>query len=115
MITWEYLNSSQTAAETMNRIDQIMDNHVAANMNAVFFKFGKVEQHIMLLAMNHGVTTQDMSIQALIRFNMRLTQLIIEDWNYTPGLMCFRPQVYMRELPHNSILNGYAGTEMEIQ
>ena len=38
MITWEYLNSSQTAAETMNRIDQIMDNHVAANMNAVFFQ-----------------------------------------------------------------------------
>ena len=38
VITWEYLNSSQTAAETMNRIDQIMDNHVAANMNAVFFQ-----------------------------------------------------------------------------
>ena len=38
VITWEYITSSQSAAETMNRIDQIMDNHVAANMNAVFFQ-----------------------------------------------------------------------------
>ena len=38
VITWEYITSSQSANETMNRIDQIMDNHVAANMNAVFFQ-----------------------------------------------------------------------------
>ena len=38
VITWEYITSSQDADETMNRIDQIMDNHVAANMNAVFFQ-----------------------------------------------------------------------------
>ena len=38
VITWEYISSSQNASETMNRIDQIMDNHVAANMNAVFFQ-----------------------------------------------------------------------------
>ncbi len=38
VITWEYIASSQDADETMNRIDQIMDNHVAANMNAVFFQ-----------------------------------------------------------------------------
>ena len=38
VITWEYITASQTADETMNRIDQIMDNHVAANMNAVFFQ-----------------------------------------------------------------------------
>ena len=38
VITWEYITSSQSADETMNRIDQIMDNHVSANMNAVFFQ-----------------------------------------------------------------------------
>lgn len=38
VITWEYITSSQSADETMNRIDQIMDNHLAANMNAVFFQ-----------------------------------------------------------------------------
>ena len=38
VITWEYITASQTADETMNRIDQIMDNHVTANMNAVFFQ-----------------------------------------------------------------------------
>ena len=38
VITWEYITSSQNADETMNRIDQIMDNHAAANMNAVFFQ-----------------------------------------------------------------------------
>ena len=38
VITWEYINSSQGSNETMNLIDQIMDNHVAANMNAVFFQ-----------------------------------------------------------------------------
>ena len=31
-------NCVTTADETMNRIDQIMDNHVTANMNAVFFQ-----------------------------------------------------------------------------
>ncbi len=38
VITWEYITASQSADETMNRIDQIMNNHVAANMNAVFFQ-----------------------------------------------------------------------------
>ena len=38
VITWEYIRASQSSAETMNRIDEIMDNHVAANMTAVLFQ-----------------------------------------------------------------------------
>ena len=38
VITWEYISPSQNAEQTMARIDQIMDNHAAANMNAVLFQ-----------------------------------------------------------------------------
>ena len=38
VITWEYINSSQNAEQTMARIDEIMDNHAIANMTAVFFQ-----------------------------------------------------------------------------
>ena len=38
VITWEYISSSQNAEQTMARIDEIMDNHATANMNAVLFQ-----------------------------------------------------------------------------
>ena len=38
VITWEYISASQSAVETRNRIDEIMDNHLEANMTAVFFQ-----------------------------------------------------------------------------
>ncbi|HIB05323.1 MAG TPA: hypothetical protein EYO18_06295, partial [Candidatus Marinimicrobia bacterium] len=38
VITWEYIGPSQSSAATMTRIDEIMDNHVAANMTAVLFQ-----------------------------------------------------------------------------
>ncbi len=31
VITWEYIGPSQSSAEIMTRIDEIMDNHAAAN------------------------------------------------------------------------------------
>ena len=38
VITWEYISPSQNAEQTMARIDEIMDNHADANMNAVLFQ-----------------------------------------------------------------------------
>mgnify|MGYP001157368313 FL=1 len=38
VITWEYIGPSQSSAEIMTRIDEIMDNHAAANMTAVLFQ-----------------------------------------------------------------------------
>ena len=38
VITWEYISPSQDAEQTMARIDEIMDNHADANMNAVLFQ-----------------------------------------------------------------------------
>ena len=85
------------------RIDQIMDSHVAANMNACFFSSSAIlEQLIMLLATNHGVTTQDMSIQPLMPLQYAVKSIILSSdiWNYTPiGLMCLIfEKVCMREL-----------------
>ena len=114
VITWEYITASQTADETMNRIDQIMDNHVAANMNAVFFRSDKAEHHTILLAMNLGVTTQGTKIQVLIHFNMQSTQRIIEDLNYMPGLMYFKLLVCMKVLLLRNIQNGFVEIGVEI-
>ena len=38
VITWEYISPSQNAEQTMARINEIMDNHADANMNAVLFQ-----------------------------------------------------------------------------
>ena len=38
VITWEYISATQTSGETMARIDEIMENHLLANMTAVFFQ-----------------------------------------------------------------------------
>ena len=38
VITWEYIGPSQSTTEIMTRIDEIMDNHAAANMTAVLFQ-----------------------------------------------------------------------------
>ena len=38
VITWEYIGPSQSSAAIMTRIDEIMDNHAAANMTAVLFQ-----------------------------------------------------------------------------
>ena len=38
VITWEYIGPSQSTTEIMTRIDEIMDNHTAANMTAVLFQ-----------------------------------------------------------------------------
>ncbi|MFH1851949.1 MAG: family 10 glycosylhydrolase [Candidatus Neomarinimicrobiota bacterium] len=38
VVTWEYISSSNTADQTKARIRQILDNHKAANMNAVLWQ-----------------------------------------------------------------------------
>ncbi|RMD92529.1 MAG: hypothetical protein D6814_16755, partial [Calditrichaeota bacterium] len=38
VITWEHINSGNTADVNKERIQEIMDNHVRANMNAVLFQ-----------------------------------------------------------------------------
>ncbi|MCF7826182.1 MAG: family 10 glycosylhydrolase, partial [Candidatus Marinimicrobia bacterium] len=38
VITWEHINSSSTVAQNQARVRQIMDDHVAANMNAVLWQ-----------------------------------------------------------------------------
>ena len=38
VITWEYIGPSHSSTEIMARIDEIMDNHAAANMTAVLFQ-----------------------------------------------------------------------------
>jgi len=38
VITWEYIGASQSTVETMSRINEIMDNHVAAKMTSVLFQ-----------------------------------------------------------------------------
>lgn len=38
VITWEHISSSATAEQNMARVRQILDNHKAANMNAVLFQ-----------------------------------------------------------------------------
>jgi len=38
VITWEHINSGSTVAQNQARVRQIMDDHVAANMNAVLWQ-----------------------------------------------------------------------------
>ena len=38
VITWEYIGPSHSSNEIMTRIDEIMDNHAAANMTSVLFQ-----------------------------------------------------------------------------
>ena len=38
VITWEHINSGSTVAQNQARVREILDNHVAANMNAVLWQ-----------------------------------------------------------------------------
>jgi len=38
VITWEYIGPSQSSAATMEKIDEIIENHAAANMTSVLFQ-----------------------------------------------------------------------------
>jgi hypothetical protein len=50
VITWEYIGPSQSSAEIMTRIDEIMDNHAAANMTAVLFLLHSIKsEHHQLM------------------------------------------------------------------
>ena len=66
VITWEHIDQYKNPGQNMEKIRKIMEDHKAANMNAVSFKYAKVEQRIINLLMNLGVIMPDISILAMI-------------------------------------------------